>query len=200
MSIFVKFVFIFIEKFMLEQIIQKTKPNAEKAIERFREEIGKLRTGRANPAIVENLLVDYYGAKSPLKQVASITVPEPRLIVITPWSKDNLVDIEKAIKEAQLGLNPANDGQVVRIAIPPLNEERRTELVKVLGKYSEEARVLIRRAREEAWDEIQDSVKEGKLGEDSKFKGKEQLQRLVDDYNGKVEEIREKKEKEIMEI
>lgn len=185
---------------MLEQIIQKTKPNAEKAIERFREEIGKLRTGRANPAIVENLLVDYYGAKSPLKQVASITVPEPRLIVITPWSKDNLVDIEKAIKEAQLGLNPANDGQVVRIAIPPLNEERRTELVKVLGKYSEEARVLIRIAREEAWDEIQDSVKEGKLGEDSKFKGKEQLQRLVDDYNGKVEEIREKKEKEIMEI
>ena len=185
---------------MLEQIIQKTKPNAEKAIERFREEIGKLRTGRANPAIVENLLVDYYGAKSPLKQVASITVPEPRLIVITPWSKDNLVDIEKAIKEAQLGLNPANDGQVVRIAIPPLNEERRTELVKVLGKYSEEARVLIRIAREEAWDEIQDSVKEGKLGEDSKFKGNEQLQRLVDDYNGKVEEIREKKEKEIMEI
>lgn len=172
----------------------------EKAIERLKEEMGKLRTGRANAAIVENLPVDYYGAKSPLKQVASITVPEPRLIVITPWSKDNLVDIEKAVSESGLGLNPTNDGQVVRIAIPPLNEERRAELVKVLGKYSEEARVLIRQAREEAWDELQDLVKSGKLGEDSKFRGKEQLQKLIEGYNGKVEEVREKKEKEIMEI
>ncbi len=172
----------------------------EKAVERFREEIGKLRTGRANPAMVENLPVDYYGAKSPLKQVASITIPEPRLIVITPWNKDNLVDIEKAVSEAGLGLNPTNDGQVVRIAIPPLNEERRAELVKVLGKYSEEARVLIRQAREQAWDEIQNLVKNGKLGEDAKFKGKEQLQKLIDEYNSKIEEVREKKEKEIMEI
>ncbi|OGI27649.1 MAG: ribosome recycling factor [Candidatus Moranbacteria bacterium RIFOXYB1_FULL_43_19] len=185
---------------MLDQIIQKSKPEMEKAVERFREEIAKLRTGRANPAMVENLPVDYYGAKSPLKQVASITVPEPRLVVITPWNKDNLVDIEKAVSESGLGLNPTNDGQVVRIAIPPLNEERRTELVKVLGKYSEEARVLIRQAREEAWDEIQDMVKNGKLGEDAKFKGKEQLQKLIDEYNGKVEEVRGKKEKEIMEI
>ena len=185
---------------MLDQIIQKSKPEMEKAVERFREEIAKLRTGRANPAMVENLPVDYHGAKSPLKQVASITVPEPRLVVITPWNKDNLVDIEKAVSESGLGLNPTNDGQVVRIAIPPLNEERRTELVKVLGKYSEEARVLIRQAREEAWDEIQDMVKNGKLGEDAKFKGKEQLQKLIDEYNGKVEEGRGKKEKEIMEI
>jgi ribosome recycling factor len=185
---------------MLEQIIQKSKPEMEKAVERFREEIGKLRTGRANPAMVENLPVDYYGAKSPLKQVASITIPEPRLIVITPWNKDNLVDIEKAVSEAGLGLNPTNDGQVVRIAIPPLNEERRAELVKVLGKYSEEARVLIRQAREQAWDEIQNLVKNGKLGEDAKFKGKEQLQKLIDEYNSKIEEVREKKEKEIMEI
>jgi len=185
---------------MLDQIIQKSKPEMEKAIERFKDEIAKLRTGRANPAMVENLQVDYYGAKSPLKQVANITIPEPRLIIITPWNKDNLVDIEKAISEAGLGLNPTNDGQVIRIAIPPLNEERRTELVKVLGKYSEEARVLIRRAREEAWDEIQDMVKSGKMGEDAKFKGKEQLQKLIDDYNGKIEEVREKKEREIMEI
>jgi ribosome recycling factor len=185
---------------MLDQIISKTKPQMEKAIEKLREEIGKLRTGRANPAMVENLPVDYFGAKSPLKQTASITVPEPRLIVITPWNKDNLVDIEKAVKEAQLGLNPVNDGNVVRIAIPPLNEERRADLVKVLGKYSEEARVSIRQARETTWGEVQDLVKGGKLGEDAKFKGKDQLQKLVDDYNGKVEEVREKKEKEIMEI
>src|SRR4030042_3833299 len=185
---------------MLDQIIQKARPEMEKATERFKEEIGKLRTGRANPAMVENLMVDYYGAKSPLKQVASITIPEPRLIVIAPWNKDNLVDIEKAVREAGLGLNPTNDGQVIRIAIPPLNEERRADLVKVLGKYSEEARVQIRQAREEAWDKIQVLVKEGKLGEDAKFRGKEQLQKLIDGYNKKVEEVRERKEKEITEI
>jgi len=185
---------------MLEQIISKIKPEMEKAIERLKEEIGKLRTGRANPAMVENLQVDYYGAKSPLKQVASITIPEPRLIVIAPWSKDNLVDIEKAINEAGLGLNPTNDGQVIRIAILQLNEERRADLVRVLGKYAEVARVSIRQAREETWDEIQDLVKSGKLGEDDKFKGKDQLQKLVDEYNGKIEEVRKRKEKEIMEI
>lgn len=185
---------------MLEKTISDSKPKMEKAIERFQEEIGKLRTGRASSAIVENLMVEYYGSKSPLKQIASINVPEPRLIVIAPWSKDNLVDIEKAINEAGLGLNPTNDGQVVRIATPPLNEERRTELVKVLGKYAEEARVLVRQAREEAWDEIQDLEKSGELAEDDKFKGKDNLQKIVNEYNGKIEEVREKKEKEIMEI
>jgi ribosome recycling factor len=185
---------------MLEQIVQKARPKMEKAIERFKEEIAKLRTGRANPAILENILVDYYGAKSPLKQVASITVPEPRLMVISPWNKDNLVDIEKALNESDLGLNPTNDGQVIRVVIPPLNEERRRELIRILGKYAEESRVLIRQAREEVWDEIQDMVKEGKLSEDEKFRGKEQLQELVDEYNEKIEEIRERKEKEIREI
>jgi ribosome recycling factor len=185
---------------MLEQIISKAKPEMEKALERLKEEIGKLRTGRANPSMVENLPVDYYGGKSPLKQVASITIPEPRLIVIQPWNKDNLIDIEKAISEAGLGLNPTNDGQVIRIAIPQLNEERRTDLVKVLGKYAEAARVSVRQAREAAWDELQEQVKSGKLGEDDKFRGKEQLQKLVDEYNREIEEIRGRKEKEIMEI
>src|SRR4030043_228414 len=184
---------------MLEQIVSKARPQMEKAIERLKEEIGKLRTGRANPAMVENLAVDYFGTKSPLKQVASITIPEPKLIVVAPWNKDSLVDIEKAVNEAGLGLNPVNDGQVIRIAIPPLNEERRADLVKVLGKYAEVARVSVRQAREEAWDEIQEQVKSGKLGEDDKFRGKDSLQKLVDEYNGKIEGIREKKEKEIME-
>jgi len=185
---------------MLEQIVSNAKPKMEKAIERFKEEINKLRTGRANPAMVENLAVDYYGAKSPLKQVASINVPEPRLIVIQPWDKDTLVNIEKAINEAQLGFNPVNDGQVIRLAIPPLNEERRTELVRALGKFAEAAKVAVRQAREEAWDEIQELVKNGKLGEDDKFRGKDMLQESVDEYNRKIEEIREKKEKEMMEI
>jgi ribosome recycling factor len=194
------FVCFVVRKSMLEQIVEKTKPGMEKGVERFKEETNKLRTGRANPAMVENLMVDYYGVKSPLKQVASINAPEPRLIVIQPWDKDSLVSIEKAINEAQLGLNPVNDGQVVRIAIPPLNEERRKELVKTLGKYAEEAKVAVRKAREEAWDEIQDAVREGKLGEDDKFRGKDLLQKRVDEYNGKIEEIREKKEREMLEI
>lgn len=185
---------------MLEQIISNSKPAMEKAVERLKEETAKLRTGRANPSMVEDLLVEYYGAKSLLKQVASINVPEPRLIVIQPWDKGSLVYIEKAVNEAQLGLNPVNDGQVVRIAIPPLNEERRQELAKTLGKYAEEAKVGVRQAREAAWDEVQDLVKNGKLGEDDKFRGKDMLQKNVDEYNGKIEEIREKKEKEIMEI
>jgi len=185
---------------MLDQIISQIKPLMEKAIERLKEEVGKLRTGRANPAMVEGLMIDYYGAKSPLKQVASITIPEPRLIVISPWNKDNLVDIEKAINEAGLGFNPTNDGQAIRIVIPPLNEERRADIVKVLGKYAEVSRVLIRQAREEAWNEIQEQVKSGKLGEDDKFRGKDELQKMVDEYNGKIEEIKRKKEKEILEI
>ncbi len=185
---------------MLNKIIEQSRPKMEKGIEQLKEEISKLRTGRANPAMVENLMVDYYGARSPLKQIASINVPEPRLIVIQPWDKGTLVYIEKAVNEAQLGLNPVNDGQVVRIAIPPLNEERRQELVKTLGKYAEEAKVAVRKAREEAWDQIQDLVKDGKLSEDDKFRGKDKLQKSVDEYNGKIEEIREKKEKEIMEI
>jgi ribosome recycling factor len=185
---------------MLEQIVSNAKPKMEKGFERFKEEINKLRTGRANSAIVENLSVEYYGAKTPLKQMASINVPEPRLIVVQPWDKDSLVNIEKAINEAQLGFNPVNDGQVIRLAIPPLNEERRTELVKTLGKYAEYAKVEVRKAREVAWDEIQDMVKDGKLAEDDKFRGKDMLQKSVDEYNGKIEEIREKKEKEMMEI
>ena len=122
------------------------------------------------------------------------------MIVIQPWSKDNLVDIEKAINEANLGFNPTNDGQVVRIVIPSLNEERRKDLVKILGKYSEEARVAMRQTREEVWDEIQEYVKSGKMAEDDKFRGKDKLQEMIDQYNGKIEEVREKKENEIMEI
>ena len=185
---------------MLEQIVSNAKPKMEKGIERFYDEINKLRTGRANPAMVEGLNVEYYGAKTPLKQVASISVPEPRLIVVQPWDKDSLINIEKAISEAQLGLNPVNDGQIIRIAIPALNEERRVELVRTLGKYAEDAKVAVRQAREETWDEIQELVKNGKMAEDDKFRGKDLLQKSVDEYNGKIEDIREKKEKEVMDI
>jgi len=182
------------------EIIEKSKPNFEKAVEFFREELNKLRTGRASVSLVDTLMVEYYGSKVPMKQIASINTPEARTIAISPWDKDSLVNIEKAIRESQLNLNPINDGQMVRINIPALTEERRKELVKVLNQKAEEARVAVRKAREEIWDELQEMEKQGKIGEDDKFGGKEKLQKIVDEYNGKIEEVRGKKEQEIMTI
>ncbi len=181
---------------MYKEIIEKSKVNFEKTIAHFKEDLGKVRTGRASTAIVDNLMVDYYGAKSPLKQVASISVPEPRTIVISPWDKDNLVAIEKAIKESDLNLNPSNDGQIIRINIPALTEERRKEFVKLLNNEAESARVSIRKCREDVWDEIQSLT----IGDDDKFQGKEKLQKVVDEYNSIIEEIRKKKEVDIMQI
>lgn len=185
---------------MINELINGKKEQFEKAMEFFREELGKLRTGRASVSLVDNLPVDYYGSKSPLKQIASITVPEARTIAITPWSRDVLVNIEKAVRESQLNLNPINDGQIIRINIPPLNEERRKELVKILNQKAEETRVTVRRTREEIWEEIQNLEKAGTIGEDDKFSGKDKLQKVIDEYNSKIEEIRKKKEEEIMTV
>ena len=185
---------------MYRETIEQKKPEFEKSIEHFKEELNQLRTGRASSALVEGLLVDYYGVKSPLKQVASVSIPEPRTIVISPWDKGSLVNIEAAIRESQLNLNPMNDGQVIRVNIPALNEERRKELVKILNQKAEDGKISIRRIREELWDSIQEMQKEGKIGEDDKFLGKDKLQEVVDEYNEKIEEIRKKKEEEIMKV
>jgi len=185
---------------MYKQIVDGKKNDLEKAVEHLIVEIGQIRTGRANPALVENIMVDYYGTKTPLKQVASINVPESKLLVIQPWDKDSLVNIESAIRDSDLGFNPNNDGQVIRINIPSLTEERRKELVKVLNQRTEEGKISVRNVREEAWKEIQEQEREGKISEDDKFSGKDYLQKIVDEYNKKIEEIREKKEKEIITI
>lgn len=185
---------------MYQDLIEKKKGEMENSVEHFKEELNQLRTGRAQTALVENILVDYYGAKSPMKQVASITIPEPRTIVISPWDKGTLVNIEAAVRESQLNLNPMNDGNVVRINIPQLTEDRRKELVKVLNQKAEEGRIAIRKHREEVWEEIQEMEKSGKIGEDDKFSGKDKLQEVVDGYNGKIEDIRENKEREILTV
>ena len=185
---------------MYKEIIEGKKAELEKSLEHFKEELNQVRTGRASAALVEGLTVDYYGVKSPLKQVASISIPEPRTIVIAPWDKDNLVNIEKALRESQLNLNPNNDGQVIRINIPPLNEERRKELVKLLNQKAEDGKISIRKHREDMWEEIQALEKDGKMGEDDKFIGKDKLQEVIDEYNKKIEEIRAKKEEEIMTV
>ena len=185
---------------MVKSLIDGKKGDLEKALERFREDLSQLRTGRASTSLVDSLMVEYYGSRSPIKQIASITTPDPKTVMIAPWDKDNLVNIEKAVRESQLNLNPMNDGQVIRINIPPLNEERRKELVKVLNQKAEEARVAVRRNREDVWNEIQEMEKEGAIAEDDKFSGKERLQKMIDEYNAKIEETREKKEQEIMTI
>ncbi len=185
---------------MYKQIVDGKKSDLEKSIEHLIVEIGQIRTGRANPALVENIMVDYYGTKTPLKQVANINVPEARLLVIQPWDKDSLVNVESAIRDSDLGFNPNNDGQVIRINIPSLTEERRKELVKLLNQRAEEAKISVRNIREEVWKEIQEMEKEGKISEDDKFSGKDYLQKSVDEYNKKIDEIKEKKEKDILTI
>lgn len=185
---------------MYNDIIGKKKIDFENSIEHFKEELSKLRTGRANAGLVENLLVEYYGSRTPLKQIASINIPEPRTIAIQPWDKGAMLPIESAIRESDLGLNPNNDGIIIRINLPMLTEERRRDLVKVLNQKAEETRISIRAIREEVWKDIQKAEDDGGMSEDDKFKGKEKLQEVVDEFNKKIEEIRIKKETEIMTV
>jgi ribosome recycling factor len=185
---------------MYESIIEAKKIDLEDVVGHFKDEIAKIRTGRANPALIENIFVDYYGAKTPVKQVATISVPEARLITVNPWDKNSMAAIETAIRSSGLNLNPTNDGQLIRISIPPLNEERRVELVKVLNQEAEKARIGVRNVREDVWGEIQEKEKTGEISEDDKFRGKDKLQKVIDEYNNQVEDLRKKKEEEIMTI
>ena len=184
----------------MEQIIENAKIEMEAGLERFRSELGKLRTGRAHSSLVENISVECYGAMTPLKQLATISIPEPRTIAISPWDKNCIKAIETAIVKSGLGFNPNNDGQTVRLNIPALTEETRKEMVKMLNQKAEEARIGVRNSRENAWKEIQQKEEKGELSEDDKFRAKERLQKVVDEYNGKIEEMRTKKEEEIMTI
>ncbi len=185
---------------MYKKIIEGKKNELDGAIEHFKFEMSKIRTGRANPSIIEDLLVDYYGTKTPLKQLANINVPEPRTLLIQPWSKDSVANIAAAIKVSDLNLTPNSDGDVIRINIPALNEERRLDLVKILNKKAEDAKISVRNIREDIWREIQELEKTGEIAEDDKFRGKERLQEVVNDYNKKVDDMREKKEQEILTV
>lgn len=185
---------------MYKDIIEQQNAHFIEATDHFKGEIEKFRTGSATPALVDYLVVDYYGTKTPMKQIASINVPEPRSLMIQPWDRGALGAIENAIRTANIGLNPMNDGVVIRIALPPLTEERRKDLVKALNQKSEEARIAVRNIREDAWKEIQNLEKEGVIGEDDKFRAKEALQEVVEAYNRKIEEMRKKKEEDMMTI
>lgn len=181
-------------------MIEARQADFDKTIAHFEGELAKLRTGRAHPGLVEGLLVDYYNTATPVKQIASVTVPEPRQILVSPWDKGALTQIEAAIRESDLGLNPVNDGVGVRVTLPALTEERRKELVKVLNTKAEEARIAVRSIREEIWKTVQDEEKAGNMSEDDKFRAKDDLQKVVDGHNATLESLREQKEKEIMTV
>lgn len=185
---------------MTEDIIKEYKPNMEKVIESFFQDIKSVHSGRASSAIVEDLVIDHYNSKMPLKQLASITVPSANLIMISPWDKGALNPIETAIRESDLNLNPNNDGSAIRLTLPPMSEERRKELVKVAHTKAEEARISIRNIREDAWKKVQTEQKQGDITEDDKYRGQEKLNDLVKEFNSKIEEIIITKEKELLSI
>ena len=172
----------------------------EKSLEALGRELGGIRTGRASPALVERLVVDYYGAPTPLQTLAGIAVPEPAQLSIRPYDRSALSAIEKAIQKSDLGLNPSNDGEVIRIAIPQLNEERRRELVKVVHRKAEEARVAVRNIRRDEGDHLRKVEKEGHVSKDEVEMKLAELQKLTDQFIGRVDDAQQKKEAEVLEV
>lgn len=185
---------------MFEELKKNIKERMNKSIENLKDEFKRIRSGRASAGLVEGLMVDYYGNKTPLKQLASISVPEPRLIVIQPWDKGALPEIEKAFHKSDLMLTPVNDGKVIRVSVPPLTEERRRELVKIVKGKAEEARIAIRNIRRDGNDEVKTAEKKGDLSEDDSKKLMEEIQKITDEYIESINEFLEKKEAEIMEV
>lgn len=180
-------------------VLESTEDDMQKAVSHLESELVKIRAGRANPSMLEGLSVDYYGSRTALSQISNVSTPDPRTIVIQPWEKSMLTPIEKAIQAANLGFNPQNDGIIIRIAVPPLTEERRKDLVKKAKSEGESAKVVIRNARKEANEEIKRLVKAG-LPEDEGKSIEEKIQKLTDLYSGKADNHLETKEKEIMTI
>lgn len=185
---------------MLQDILSQIKVDMKKVILHLEEEIKVIRTGRANAAIVEDVVVNYYGTKSPLKQLATILVPEPTLLVIQPWDPKAVNDVEQGIRESGLGFNPTNDGKSVRIAIPPLTSERRAELIKLLHKIGEESRVSLRNIRKDAWDKIQTGFKNGDVTEDEKYRAEDQFNKTIEEFNGQIEKIVKQKETDLVSV
>jgi ribosome recycling factor len=179
---------------------REAQAHMEKALDALRREFSGVRTGKASPTLLDTVRVDAYGSKMSLNQVATVSVPEPRLIVVQPWDKGLMSAVEKAIRSAELGLNPASDGNVLRVPIPALNEERRKEMVKLLHKLAEEGRVAIRHARHEANKEIKRREQAHEMGEDDARRNIDDIQKLTDEYIKKVDQLLAAKEEEVMEV
>lgn len=185
---------------MTNSIIEKTKEKMDKSLDFFKNELKGMRTGRASITLFENIKIDYYGTHTPLNQLATLQTPDPHTIIIQPWDPSIIKDIEKAILSSNLGFNPSNDGKIIRIPVPPLTEERRKELTKVVKKMAEDAKVAIRNERRAGLEEMKKKEKAGEISEDDSKKGLETLQSLTDEFIQKIEKLVEKKIGEIMEI
>ncbi|HSO93243.1 MAG TPA: ribosome recycling factor [Candidatus Dormibacteraeota bacterium] len=185
---------------MIEENVRDAETKMQKSIDALAKEILTIRTGRASASLVDHIAVEYYGNPTPLNQLATITVPEARLILIQPWDRTVIAAVEKAIQKSELGLNPGNDGQLIRVPIPPLNEERRREYAKLVKRYAEGAHVAVRNIRREQMDRIKGLEKEKQISADEARRGGEQLQKVADRYIARVDEMAARKEAEIMEV
>ena len=185
---------------MIKEVMDDAETRMGKAIDALKRDLGSIRTGRASPSLVERLPVEYYGSSTPLNQLAGISVPEPRLLVIQPWDRGSMAAIEKAIMKSELGLNPSNDGQVIRIAIPSLTEERRKQLVKLVHGHVEEGTVALRNIRRDAMTNVKELMNEKMIGEDDERRAEQQVDELTRRYVGKADDIGKAKEQEVMEV
>lgn len=185
---------------MSSAMVQDAEAKMKKTVDLLIKELSTLRAGRANPAMLDKVTVDYYGSPTPINQLANITVPEPRLLVIQPYDKTSIANIEKAILKSDLGVNPTNDGNVIRIAIPALTEERRREMVKVVRKKVEDAKVALRNVRRDANEEVKQAEKDKVISEDESKKLLDEIQKLTDKYVKEMDKISQAKEKEILEV
>ncbi|MFA5008835.1 MAG: ribosome recycling factor [Candidatus Omnitrophota bacterium] len=183
-----------------KQVLKETEDEMKKAIEATKREFAELRSGRANPKMVEGIRVNYYGTPTLLKEIATIGVPEARLVVISPWDPSALKEVERAILQSDLGITPVNDGKIIRLIVPALSEERRQELIKIVKKVSEEGKVSIRTIRQNAKDKIKTFEKEKKISEDDRFRAEEELQKLTDKYIADTDKLLLEKEKELKEF
>ncbi|WP_174613305.1 ribosome recycling factor [Virgibacillus ihumii] len=181
-------------------ILKETREKMEKAVQAFTRNLATVRAGRANPSLLDSVYVDYYGASTPLNQLSTVSAPEARLLVITPFDKSSISDIEKAIQKADLGISPSSDGNVIRINIPALTEERRKDLNKVVGKYTEEAKVQVRNIRRDANDQLKKDEKDGNMSRDDLKDEQDNVQNETDKHINKIDELAKQKENEIMEV
>ncbi len=184
----------------LKSIINQADSKMDEAIQFFKTELSHIRAGKAKPSLLDSVKVDYYGSKTPLNQLANVSAPESRMLTVQPYDKSALEDIEKAIMSAGLGLNPNNDGNIIRVPLPQLTEERRKELVKRCGELAEDARISVRNTRRNANDEIKKTVEKESLSEDARYEAEEEIQSITDSHTAKVDELLEQKEKEIMTV
>lgn len=185
---------------MINEILNNHENNMSKALEALKREFAMLRAGRATPNLLDRVMVSYYGTPTPVNQVAKVSIPEPHMIVITPWEKAILRDIEVAISKSDLGLSPNSDGTAIRLAVPQPTQERRKEIVKTVGKKTEEAKVALRNIRRDANEAIKKLEKDKEINEDDAKRGQDSVQKLIDKYTKQMDELRAAKEKEVMEI